>query len=323
MKSQVVGRFAPSPSGRMHLGNLFSCLLCWLAVRSAGGKLILRIEDLDPQRTSRALSDLLEEDLRWLGLTWDEGGSTGGPQTPYYQSQRGEIYQAALEKLEALGLCYPCFCSRAELHAAEAPHLSNGRVLYSGRCRHLTPAEREALSARRRPALRVQVPDETISFTDLRCGFQQEHLPDTCGDFLIRRADGVFAYQLAVSVDDALMGVNLVVRGSDLLTSTPRQIWLQQMLGFAPPQYGHIPLLLAPDGRRLSKRDGDLDMAHFRSHLSGPEPLLGLLAWLGGLLDRPEPVSASELIPLFDWKKLPDGDVTVAADQLFKALEKF
>lgn len=304
----VVGRFAPSPSGRMHLGNVFCALIAWLSARSCGGRVVLRQEDLDPERCPRRYADLLEDDLHWLGLDWDEGGSAGGSHGPYFQSERTAIYFQYYERLKARGLVYPCFCSRAELHAAQAPHLSDGTVLYSGRCRSLSPAERQALAQKRKPAGRLLVPDEEIVFDDLLYGRYRENLADACGDFLVRRSDGVFAYQLAVVVDDALMGVNQVVRGRDLLSSTPRQIYLYRLLGFPEPSFGHIPLLLAPDGSRLSKRDRALDLGALRARFS-PRELLGLLAWSGGLLTRPRPVSARELIPIFSWSRLPREDI--------------
>lgn len=309
---QTVGRFAPSPSGRMHLGNVFCALMAWLAARSEGGRILLRQEDLDPQRCLRTNADMLEQDLLWLGLDWDEGGSREGPHGPYYQSERTAIYEEAFQKLQKQGLIYPCFCSRAELHAAEAPHLSDGRVLYTGRCRSLTEQERQALAKSRKPAARLMVPDETVSFCDLCCGVYRENLARECGDFLVRRSDGVFAYQLAVVVDDALMGVTQVVRGRDLLDSTPRQLYLYRLLQLHAPEFGHIPLLLAPDGRRLSKRDGALDLGALRKRFSSGE-ILGFLACAAGLTDRPEPVSAGDLIPLFAWDKLPREDIRLPA----------
>lgn len=308
-RGAVKGRFAPTPSGRMHLGNLLCALLAWLSARAEGGRVVLRIEDLDAMRSPRSYADLLEDDLRWLGLFWDEGGSSGGPDGPYYQSERTALYQAALSRLEEQGLVYPCFCSRAQLHAAQAPHLSDGRVLYPGTCRDLTAQEVIQRRRQRPPALRLRVPDETVSFVDRRLGPYSENLQRECGDFLIRRSDGVFAYQLAVVVDDAAMGVTQVVRGADLLSSTPRQLYLYRLLGLPSPTFAHIPLLTAPDGRRLSKRDGDLDLGAIRRRLPGPEPLLGLLGWLCGLLERPKPVRAQDLVPLFSWDKIPQGDL--------------
>ncbi|MBC2871266.1 tRNA glutamyl-Q(34) synthetase GluQRS [Bittarella massiliensis] len=312
-RGAVKGRFAPTPSGRMHLGNLLCALLAWLSARAEGGRVVLRIEDLDAVRSPRSYADLLEDDLRWLGLFWDEGGSSGGPDGPYYQSERTALYQAALARLEEQGLVYPCFCSRAQLHAAQAPHLSDGRVLYPGTCRNLTAQEVAQQRQHRPPALRLRVPDETVSFVDRHLGPYSENLQRECGDFLIRRSDGVFAYQLAVVVDDAAMGVTQVARGADLLSSTPRQLYLYRLLGLPVPTFAHIPLLTAPDGRRLSKRDGDLDLGAIRRRLPGPEPLLGLLGWLCGLLERPEPVHAQDLVSLFSWDKIPKGDLPLPA----------
>lgn len=303
----VRGRFAPSPSGRMHLGNAWSALLAWLSVRSRGGVMVLRLEDLDPDRCKRPLCDGVEADLRWLGLDWDEGGSAGGD--AYYQSQRGAYYQAALDRLRNMDLLYPCFCTRGQLHAPNAPHRSDGEVIYPGTCRELTEREREERAKTRRPALRIRVPDREITFTDLLQGTYQENLARDCGDFILRRSDGVFAYQLAVVVDDGLMGINQVVRGSDLLTSTPRQIFLQRLLGYSTPEYCHVPLLCAPDGRRLSKREADLTLDSLRASGVRPEEIVGRLACCAGLMDRPEPISARELIPLFDLSKLPREDI--------------
>ena len=227
------GRFAPSPSGRLHLGNLACSLLAWLSAKSQGGRIVLRIEDLDAERCPRIYADLLEQDLDWLGLAWDEGGSTGGPNGPYYQSECAEIYTASYKKLEERGLVYPCFCSRAQLHAASAPHTSDGNVVYPGTCRGLTAAEIEEKRKKKAPAYRLMVPDEDITFVDGCMGPHTENLLHDCGDFYLRRADGVFAYQLAVVVDDARMGVTEVVRGADLLSSTARQLYLYRLLGGA------------------------------------------------------------------------------------------
>ena len=233
----VTGRFAPSPSGRMHLGNLLCSLLAWLSAKHESGRVVLRIEDLDAERCPRKFADLLEADLRWLGLLWDEGGSTGGPSGPYYQSERSEIYETYFKKLTEMGLIYPCFCSRSQLHAASAPHRSDGTPVYSGACRGLSAEEVRRRAAQRPPAWRLRVGEETVSFTDGHLGRYEEYLPDDCGDFVVRRGDGVFAYQLAVVVDDARMGVTQVVRGADLLQSTPRQLYL-----YKPVSYTHLTL---------------------------------------------------------------------------------
>ena len=303
-----VGRFAPSPSGRLHLGNLACSLLAWLSAKSQGGSIVLRIEDLDAARCPRIYADQLEEDLRWLGLVWDEGGSDGGPHGPYYQSECAGIYTESYRKLEGMGLVYPCFCSRAQLHAASAPHTSDGNVVYPGTCRNLTPAQIAEKSRTKAPAWRIKVPDEEITFTDLCMGEHRENLLTGCGDFYLRRADGVFAYQLAVVVDDARMGVTQVVRGSDLLSSTARQIYLYRLLGLTPPSFAHCPLLLDAQGRRLSKRDGDQSLEHLRGRYTAPE-IIGKLAYLYGLQDRPEPRTPESLLPDFDWAKVPKQDV--------------
>ncbi len=288
MDAPVVGRFAPSPTGRMHLGNAFSALLAWLSARSAGGKMILRMEDLDPDRSRSRYADAIRCDMAWLGLDWDEESLP--------QSQRTEAYAAAFAQLS--DLVYPCYCTRAQLHAASAPHASDGRAVYPGTCRDLPPEDRPA---DRKPAWRLRVPDETISFRDGLMGAYEENLARDCGDFIVRRSDGVYAYQLAVVVDDAEMGVNQVVRGCDLLSSTPRQLYLYRLLKKKAPEFCHVPLLCAPDGRRLSKRDGDLDFEALRQRYA-PEQLVGLLACAAGLQLRPESVRASELVRSFQWR---------------------
>ncbi len=298
----VRGRFAPSPSGRMHLGNLWSALLAWLSARSQGGEMVLRLEDLDPDRCTRAWCDQVMRDLEWLGLTWDN--------EPVYQSERTAVYAEAFHALEERGLIYPCYCTRAERLAASAPHRSDGQTIYDGRCSRLTEAEREALSQTRRPAWRAKVGQESITFCDFLYGEYKEDLKTDCGDFILRRSDGVYAYQLAVVVDDAAMGVTQVVRGSDLLSSTPRQIYLQRLLGLPEPEYGHVPLLLAADGRRLAKRDRDQELGELQSGYTAPE-LLGHLAHLAGLIPEPAPITAQQLVPLFSWEKLTREDLKV------------
>ena len=308
--SAVVGRFAPSPSGRLHLGNLACSLLAWLSARSQGGRIVLRIEDLDAERCPRKYADALEEDLRWLGLVWDEGGSHGGPNGPYYQSECAAIYTESYNKLEAQGLVYPCFCSRAQLHAASAPHTSDGNVIYPGTCRGLTAEQIAEKRKKKAPAYRLMVPDEDITFTDGCMGPHTENLLRDCGDFYLRRADGVFAYQLAVVVDDARMGVTEVVRGADLLSSTARQLYLYRLLGLPAPKFAHCPLLLAPDGRRLSKRDGDQSLENLRARYSAEE-IIGKLAFACGLQATPRPVTPQELAADFDWAKVPKNDIVL------------
>lgn len=310
----VVGRFAPSPSGRMHLGNVFSCLCAWLSARSQGGSIVLRIEDLDDRCKRPELAAQLIDDLAWLGLEWDEG--------PYYQHDRLDLYESALRQLQDAGLTYPCFCTRAELHAASAPHASDGTPIYRGACRGLSAEEVARRSALRAPATRLRVPDiddlagDVIEFVDRTYGAQCEALATECGDFLVRRSDGVFAYQLAVVVDDAAMGVTEIVRGCDLLGSTPRQIYLQHLLGLPTPHYAHIPLLMSPDGRRLSKRDRDLDLGELRARFGTPEALLGWLAGQTGIAPDTTPRSAEQLVEHFSWDviRAHRENITVTAE---------
>ena len=310
----VVGRFAPTPSGRMHLGNAFSCLMAWLSVRSAGGRMVMRIEDLDPRAQDRERARLLMDDLLWLGLDWDEG--------PYYQSERGELYREAIAGLEARGLTYPCFCTRSELHAATAPHASDGTYVYQGTCRGLSPEQVAERALRRSPATRVRVPfgeAGTIRVDDLAYGLIEEELARDCGDFLLRRSDGVVAYQLAVVVDDGEMGVTQVVRGRDLLGSAARQSWLARELGYEPPAFGHVPLLVAPDGRRLSKRDRDLDLGVIRERGVKAEDVVGALAAAVGLAERGESVSPEALVGRFSWEVLRQHTDDVVCDGAFLA----
>ena len=297
----ITGRFAPSPSGYMHLGNVSVALLAWLSARSRGGEVVLRIEDLDPARSRREYAEGIMDELRWLGLDWDRRAGD--------QSTRADIYNEAISSLET----YPCYCSRDELRAASAPHASDngapgmdGRVIYPGTCRHLTEAQRREKT--KKPCLRVVVPDREVAFVDGLQGPQALSLQREWGDFIVRRADGVAAYQLAVVVDDAANGVTEVVRGRDLLSSTPVQLWLYEALGLTPPVFFHTPMLLAPDGRRLSKRDGDCNLETLRGHWP-PEKVIGLLAWLFGLTDRWEAVAAGELVRDFSWNRVRRDDI--------------
>ena len=291
-----IGRFAPTPSGRMHLGNVFSALMAWASVRSQNGSLILRIEDLDIRAHNPQYTSLLLDDLQWLGLTWDRG--------PFFQSKRSELYQDALLKLKQQKLLYPCFCSRADLHAAQAPHASDGTYVYAGTCRNLSQSERKELSSHKIPATRIHVPNKIYAFEDKVYGSTSQNLAESCGDFIVQRADGVFAYQLAVVVDDADMGITEVVRGSDLLSSTPRQLYLQDVLGLSHLTYAHLPLLVAPDCRRLSKRNHDLDLGVLRSQGKTPEEILGFLAYCVGLTEENEPLSAVQIANRFSWETL-------------------
>ena len=306
MKEQnVVGRFAPTPSGRMHLGNVFAALIAWVSVRSRNGSLVLRMEDLDTQRTSEENAKILREDLLWLGLDWDV-------ETPP-QSQRSQVYDRYFDILKEKGLLYPCYCTRSQLHNVNAPHQSDGTYVYPGTCRNLTSQEQAAFN--RKPAWRVCVPDETWQVNDLGQGLFTQNLSAQCGDFVVRRADGVYVYQLAVTVDDGEAGVTEVVRGMDLLGSAPRQMYLQSLFGFRHPEYGHVPMLLSSDGRRLSKRDKDLDLGVLRQHIS-PEALIGTLAYSAGLISNNEPLSAKELATVFNWSNLQKEAIYLDGTQL-------
>lgn len=296
----IVGRFAPSPSGRMHLGNVFAALLSWLSPKSQGGSWILRIEDLDTQRSKAEYARLLREDLRWLGLTWDE--------ETVPQSQRSPVYDRYFERLEGMGLLYPCYCTRSQLHSVNAPHLSDGTYVYAGTCRNLTDQERAAQT--HAPSWRVMVPDREYEFHDLVQGIQRENLRSECGDFVVRRADGSYVYQLAVTVDDGEANVTEVVRGWDLMGSAARQMYLQDLFGFDHPKYAHVPLLMAPDGRRLSKREKDLDLGAIRQRMT-PEKLIGILANAAGLLEKPEPINPPELASVFHWDKIRGKEIIV------------
>ena len=265
-RTDVCGRFAPSPSGRMHLGNVFCAVLAWLSARSRGGRFLLRIEDLDVRRCKPEHARLLEEDLAWLGLDWDEGGRRGGPDGPYFQSECSELYAQALQMLKEHARVYP----------------------------------------------RIAVPEESVSFTDGHLGHFSQNLARECGDFILRRSDGIYAYQLAVAVDDARMGVTQVVRGQDLLSSTPRQIFLQRLLGLPTPEYYHLPLLVNAEGVRLSKREKSLDMGALRARFT-PAELTGWLAFLAGQQPAPEPVPLRSLAACFSWEKVPRRDITVPA----------
>ena len=298
-RSSVCGRFAPSPTGRMHLGNVFSALLSWLSARAQGGTWLLRIEDIDPQRSRHEYADMLMDDLQWLGLEWDG--------KPCWQSQRGDIYARYLQQLTEAGLIYPCYCTRADILATQAPHESDGRVVYKGTCRNLPPGARKGPAA-----LRMKVPDEgrgIVTFTDGHYGTHTVDLTTQCGDFIVRRKDGAWAYQFAVVVDDSLMGINEVVRGRDLLLSSPQQIYLAQQLGFTPPRFTHLPLLCNTAGQRLSKRDKSLDMGCLRQRFT-PNQIIGLLAHAAGLQPTPDAVSVQSLVKTFSWNKVVTADIT-------------
>jgi glutamyl-tRNA synthetase len=296
------GRFAPSPTGRIHLGTARTALVAWLRARSAGGTFVMRIEDIDGPRVKPGAAEALLDDLRWLGLDWDEGPDFGGPHGPYVQSARSDHYRAALARLRELGLVYPCTCSRKEIaELASAPHGGAG-PLYPGTCR-------EGPSHPERPAAWRFRMDFPPPFVDGLRGPSPSALG--AGDFVVARADCVFAYQLAVTVDDAAMGITEVVRGDDLFDSTPRQLALFAALGAPPPDYLHVPLVLGADGERLAKRHGATSLAELREGGVSSEAVVG---WLGsslGLLDARVPMKASELAAHVDITRLAREPVKV------------
>ncbi len=308
----IVGRFAPSPTGVMHAGNIFAALNAWLLAKSQGGRIVLRIEDLDAQRSRREYADKAMRDFEALGLHWDA--------EPFYQHDRQDAYQDAFERLRGLGLVYPCYCSRAELNAQSAPHGMGEKAVYGGRCRRLSASERaeleEALARQGRgPSMRLSVPAQTFAFEDAYQGFFSQKLDEECGDFLVKRADGGFAYQLAVVVDDAAQGVNCVARGYDLLVSTPQQVYLQGLLGLEEPRYAHFPLLCAEDGRRLAKRNRDASYDELLAAYGSPEAVLGHVAFVGRLQDEDAPATPEELLRTFDARRMREryeGRVSIA-----------
>ncbi|HEV7128748.1 MAG TPA: tRNA glutamyl-Q(34) synthetase GluQRS [Ktedonobacterales bacterium] len=294
------GRFAPSPTGALHLGNLRTALLAWLFARGSGGSFILRLEDLDRPRVRPGAAQQLLDDLRWLGLDWDEGPDVGGPLGPYAQSQRDAIYLGALARLRRQGLLYPCYCTRAELaRVASAPRgAADDGPRYPGTCRQLTRGQRrEQEASGRRPALRFRAPATAITFADRVAGPVLERVDEAVGDFVVRRSDGVIAYQLAVVVDDALMGVTQIVRGADLLGSTARQLALCDALGYARPlEFAHVPLALGANGERLAKRDQAAGIAQARARGVTATTIVGALAASCDLWPAGQPATAHEVL---------------------------
>jgi glutamyl-tRNA synthetase len=291
------GRYAPSPTGNLHLGNLRTALLAWLECRRANGHFVLRIEDLDLPRARPGIVEQMIDDLHWLGLDWDEGPDIGGFYGPYRQSDRQSLYFAALASLREQDLLYPCYCSRAELaHIASAPH-SGEELRYPGTCRMLSAYERQLReSAGRKPALRLRVPEGSIAFDDGVAGLLVQDVQASIGDFIVQRSDGIVAYQLAVVVDDALMDITQVVRGVDLLDSTARQILLFHLLGWREPRYEHVPLLKDATGAKLSKRDRTMGLGPSRAAGQAPEQVVGQLAASAGIWPENMPVSAQDLL---------------------------
>ena len=305
MSDLTRGRYAPSPTGDLHLGNLCTALLAWLLARCDGGQFVLRVEDLDRPRTRRGATQRMLDDLRWLGIDWDEGPDVGGPYAPYTQSERQAIYTAYLQRLQDAGQIYPCYCSRAEIaRAASAPCADEG-LRYPGTCRYLSEDQRRKLEAAGgSPSLRFRVDDErVVTFHDLLAGRQQQHVQNAIGDFILRRANGIFAYQFAVVVDDALMRINQVVRGADLLASTARQIMLYEALGFAVPTFAHAPLVVDNEGKRLSKRLQSEGLEPLRAAGVRPAQVVGQLAAGCGLVEKGAVISAAELAQRYTGEK--------------------
>ena len=321
MKSTKIptGRLAPSPTGFLHLGNAWSFLWAWAFARQQSGQVILRIEDIDQTRSRSAYVTALMEDLTWLGLDWDLGPRLDCAAPSFVQSQRQAIYSQALDTLSAQDLTYPCFCTRKELkQLASAPHLGDEGLVYPGLCRNLTPSERKArFACGQKAALRLKCPLdlEPIVFTDLCLGQQSFTPKPENSDLPLRRSDGVIAYQLACVLDDALMGVTQVVRGRDLLSSTPRQILLARLLGLPEiTTYAHIPLLLDASGERLAKRHQSLTLRSLRAQGVQPSQILGLCAFLAGLTDKPCQLRARELLPYVDLAKLGCANIVLTQE---------
>jgi glutamyl-tRNA synthetase len=303
------GRFAPSPTGLMHVGNARTALAAWLSIRSQGGAFVWRLEDLDQPRVVAEMAEAAQEDLSWLGLDWDEGPDVGGPFAPYEQSRRYGHYEEALRQLHAAGRLFPCRVSRKDLlEMASAPHGAEGLPPYPPDLRpHNLPAdwfERLCMAEHPDASIRFQVHEEPVVFHDRVLGRIEEHTLQSAGDFVLKRRDGVYAYQLAVVVDDLLMGITEVVRGADLLDSTGRQIQLIEALGGPIPAYAHVPLVVNASGEKLSKRDEGLTLRSLRGQNISPEQLAGYLGYSLGLLDTPRAVPLQALIPRFEWEKI-------------------
>lgn len=297
------GRYAPSPTGPLHLGNARTALLAWLQTRLEGGTFIMRNEDLDQPRVVEGADAQIYEDLYWLELDWDEGPDVGGPVGPYDQSARTELYEEALERLDRKGVVFRCYCSRKDVReAASAPH-DDGRVIYPGTCRFMSPEQEDEVrqeKPNRTPSWRYRVPPREIDVDDLVAGSFAQKLASDVGDFPVRRADALFAYQLAVVVDDGLMGVTDVLRGSDLLSSTPRQVELFEALDLPVPRFWHVPLMLDEAGERMSKRDGSDSIQMLREQGMTPPEVVGRLAASVGLAEPDEAVSAGRLLDRLD-----------------------
>jgi glutamyl-tRNA synthetase len=315
------GRFAPSPTGALHIGNARTALLAWLHARAAGGTFVIRVEDLDFGRVRPGIMETQLDELRWLGLDWDEGPDVGGPHAPYVQSERVDRYEDALRRLAGLGRIFACGCSRRDIAAAaSAPHAGDEGPRYAGMCRHLpVPADAPSLTrwAVSERALRFRVDaDEEVCFDDGVQGRACFRPAADTGDFVVRRKDGVAAYQLAVVVDDGAMGITDVVRGGDLLGSTARQLLLFRALGLAEPRFAHVPLMLGADGERLAKRHGAVSLAELRGEGVAPEGVVGWLASTCGLAEPGEHVRAADLVGRFSATGIPAAPTVVTGPAL-------
>lgn len=319
----VRGRLAPSPTGALHLGNARTFLLAWLSIRAQSGVVVLRIEDLDGPRVKPETRRQLIDDLKWLGLEWDEGPDIGGRFGPYVQTERIANYKRALDRLHVADLLYPCTCSRSDIqNAASAPHAGDEGPRYPGTCRGRVDLRPGAASEDGRfPAWRFRVPDEPIEFIDGFFGPQSINVQREVGDFVVWKQSTTAAYQLAVVIDDAEMEINEVVRGADLLSSTARQHWLRTSLQIPHPTYLHVPLVTGPDGRRLAKRHGDTRVSFFRDAGFSPEQVVGLLAYWSGLREFVEPVRPAELVELFDWRAIPPEPVVTDQETALRDLQ--
>ena len=308
---QMVTRLAPSPTGAQHVGNARTFLITWLAARQAGGRVLLRIEDIDSPRVKAGASQQAIDDLRWLGLDWDDEAIV--------QSSRLHLYEEAHARLQAADRVYPCSCTRSDVErAASAPHQEDAHPAYPGTCAARRAADAAKLAGSTF-SWRFRLPALTPTFEDEVCGHLTVDLHQDEGDFVVWKSAGAPAYQLAVVVDDAHSGVTDVIRGDDLIPSTPRQLLLYEALGWSPPRFAHVPLVVGPDGRRLAKRHGDTRLATLRAQGMTSQSLIGLLAWSCGWIPALQPISAQELLPLFRWDSIPRQPLVLTAELLVRA----